>query len=1496
MTLCGEVDLLDALIDAGANPTTPDIHGAYPLHYAAQMCGPNSEMGNDVRVGMMVLRKLLQRGVDVTVTDHDGRQPLLWAASAGSADAILALINAGASVSAYDKDGLTALHCAASRGHLDCLDSLLNFCGAEVDTLDSNGCTPLFYSVTLGHADCTYLLLHHGSDPDKQDRKGRTPAHCGAAKGQIETLKLLHQNEADLWKKNVKGDLPLHEACQSGRRDLVLWLLSMRPETVNAPNLDGRCPLHIAAINSNVEMCKILMDNQAAVNPIMRNSRGQLLTPLDAAVARSNRNCAKYLALHGGITAAKLTDKHALQAAMQKALESGHSSTEMAGDELHSSSASSILKSNISTMTASPINMEAQTDTGDLQGKDGDETVAGEGTESEQDKEKIEQRDAQTGTSEINIRKLVLEEEAEEEAKRREEEKMRRQMEEGRIEEEGEVEEEDNGARSERVGEEEENRERKALSKRGSKTEDGEVEENIEREGEVTVESGREDENIAEEGEGVGEEVGTKEEDEEVGTREEDEEVVEREEEVVEREQEEEAEGMRASVRNEEAQLEGRASEKRRRRRRRRKRGGEEEEEEEEEEREGEGHMEEKEEREGEEGHMEDEDEEEEEYLEEEEEEEADSREVHEGREEEEEDLPNKEIGERRKSSRKSVHVKEGSDQEVFVGDTDMEDRQQQSEEEGQNGGSGGVMRQKRETSKKKNKKKKGKSEDRLSGKDGTSDSRKKGRKSRQGDSRRGDENGEVIISGNERECGRAGSTQEDEFSGEGEEKDQRRGRSRTKHGRSRKYKDKISGKNNYDNDNREVEDDRDDNGNGSDVDMSGEDEDDDDDDGEEVEEDEERVGDVDVERVGQVGETRHRISASRSRPKSAAGRGSNKRASRAGGRRSKVHRTGKGKGRHGRDREEDDNREGVDEQLYEPQHLETNGRDYLSVANVGGSQRLPSPSMTHGRDTGDSGFKVQSPLTHNIPAAGGPGPSWMQFILSHIIQSSIASCPACCVKAEMHVMCLRCLHPIVTESGYSDTLVAGQESDEPTDTERHTDDDEAAATVPRTRRKTKTKGRRTRGREERVETMGENGDDYSDAQDGVHIKGGVRTHRRKGRRSGRKGNDPQNEDGEDDDDEEEMDEEEDEEGDADALRKLGVATHRRPGVRRGQIKSGAMSGGPLKVESMESNLKRRGNRKAASPSTEISITQAMQNTMRKYALERRLFQQLLDLKRQQIRNTRANEHVLIKRMVDAYQKEGVLLGLRGYAGPFSFNSYEKYLYDQLRILQTTQGVKIPSFRPTDDVEKLSKAIRRAELREVPDPFMSTRDAHTCNHTTHRCHHAAHAYTGVPCAAYIGYRRRKQNPNNINNNNSSNNNKQVSLPKIPGAGNNGSILRDSPGHPRRARQNNPIGLRNYDPKNPLTVELQHGKARQQIVLPTDLLDKSKKYHLTFTIKPSSPLKQEPSQEKDTASPERSASAPESLPSDQVPPSDPTLAPEGPHKDIHSAPIEGRIEA
>ncbi|XP_071548370.1 uncharacterized protein [Panulirus ornatus] len=1492
-TVCGEVELLDLLIEAGADPSTPDIHGAYPLHYAAQMCGPNSEMGNDVRVGLMVLRKLLQRGVDVSVTDHDGRQPLLWAASAevrpshvycpsGSADAILALINAGASVSAEDKDGLTALHCAASRGHLDCLDCLVNFCGAEVDTLDSNGCTPLFYAVTLGHADCTQLLLHHGAHPDKQDRKGRTPAHCGAAKGQLETLKLLHRKGADLWKRNVKGDLPLHEACQSGRKDLVLWLLSMRPDTVNAPNLDGRCPLHIAAINNNIEMCKILMDKQAAVNPIMRNSRGQLLTPLDAGVARGNRGCAKYLQLHGGVAASKLTDKHALQKAMQRrrsswlpyslrALETKqHSNTgatpsELTADDLVSSSASSALKSNRSTMTASPVNTEAQTDTVDLKNKENMER-------------KVTQRDAQTGTSEVNIRKLVLEEEAAELA--------RKKAEEQRIAEEKNEEEEEQGKQktTDKETDEEENKRKQSVDKEESQTEgDAEGNKKASADEEEIDESKRDSVKKEESEDGAGasgsEEKGGEDPDasgsvpedasgEPGGKASSREGSIDSDGNVEEEGAKEKTKGSKnegaddgdgedagKNEKTEESEDTNRTSQEalQRKSEEEGEEGGQTQVGEEDKAGEGDGSAEQNV------GDAKDNDNDVDASV-------PENAEAEQGKKDGEEAEDNETDGDKKDSNQETQDSVDGNeDNKNIESDQSVQDSNKENGDE----------------------------EDTKDGKVKTSDRKVSIAKSgSEGSGEGGSLDQDASLSPGEE--GSASSAQNTVISNTSKQQssleEEQEGSSKIK---SKKSMLGEHGKTiEVDEDETEVDGgsateqeesagkQANNEGDDGDKELSGKDVSFDEEEGdEEGYEDQEDDGQETEE--GQNGQRATRAAGVRARPKSAVRPGTLSK--KVGNRKTKGGGAGKrasvlkrrstqddSRGDNGepvhknttrrvsisrdlphlgslRDTQEDDE-EGVErppgtasEERSHEMLLESSGRDFLTVDAA--PPGLSSPSSTHGRDTGDSGFK---------------------------------------------------------ESGYSDTLAVERDSDVdgPTDPERHTEDED---TPQASRKKTKTRRRRNKEREERygAGAVPEDGRAARTGRgDGVGDDDDERGPRKKrDLRARQEGVDATDEAGRGTDDSPPGtfdEDEDDEEADEDALRKLGVTSHRRPGVRRGQVRSGAMSGGPKKVENMESSLRRR-SRKAASPSTEVSITQAMQNTMRKYALERRLFQQLLELKRMQIRNTRANEHVLIKRMVDSFHKEGNLLGIRGYGGPYSFSSYEKYLYDQLRFLQSSQGVKIPAFRPSDDVEKLSRAIRRAEIKELPEPLMTHRDPSVCNHTTHRCHHAAHAYTGVPCAAYIGYHRRRKASNNNNNNN---NNKQVSLPRIAGStaggGTAGGTAGASPAPPQdgaRVAPGEPIGLRNYDPKKPLTVELQHGLARQQIVLPTDILDKNKKYHLTFSIKPSTPVPAVPHSplREEVVPAERSASAPEIIDTD-------TLAPDARQELLHSAPPEGRTEA
>ncbi|KAH9630814.1 hypothetical protein HF086_001042, partial [Spodoptera exigua] len=290
----GNVPLVQTLLAAGADVNARDDEHHTVVHWAT---------------ALEVLRALVKEGgASVDVRDADGRTPLLWAASAGSAAAVLALHQAGAKVDDADRDGLTALHCAAARGHTEALETLVGLCGARVDVADSHGCTPLHYAAALGHADATSALLQHGADSHRQDRRGRSPAHTAAAKGQIETVRILGARGANLWLRNSKGDLPLHEAVASGRRELVKWLLDGRPSQVNATNHEGRTPLHIAAATDNADLCRLLLDRGAEVNLIARSSKNEPLTPLDCATSRGHRSTAKYLQMHGGIPASKLAN------------------------------------------------------------------------------------------------------------------------------------------------------------------------------------------------------------------------------------------------------------------------------------------------------------------------------------------------------------------------------------------------------------------------------------------------------------------------------------------------------------------------------------------------------------------------------------------------------------------------------------------------------------------------------------------------------------------------------------------------------------------------------------------------------------------------------------------------------------------------------------------------------------------------------------------------------------------------------------------------------------------------------------------------------------------------------------------------------------------------------------------------------------------------------------------------------------------------------------
>ncbi|VDD91309.1 unnamed protein product [Enterobius vermicularis] len=280
--VCGEVCVFSMHI----NYTTV---GAQPLHYAT--------VSEDVplETSAAILHVLLKNGANVNAVDFDGRTPLLWAACNGNPEAIIALLQAGASRTVVDRNQLGVLHCAASQGHANALHILIQSSEQSlIDSVDRNGDTPLFYAVSLGHYECAKLLLTSGANPNQQDNRLKTPSHCAAAKGQLRLLKMLKHYGASFEIQNRRGDIPLHEAIQAGCKDIIEWLLSIQPSTLNATNHAGRSGLHLAAATGNMEIVVLLCTKNAEIDPLML-SDGKLYTPLDLAEIKGHEIVADYL-------------------------------------------------------------------------------------------------------------------------------------------------------------------------------------------------------------------------------------------------------------------------------------------------------------------------------------------------------------------------------------------------------------------------------------------------------------------------------------------------------------------------------------------------------------------------------------------------------------------------------------------------------------------------------------------------------------------------------------------------------------------------------------------------------------------------------------------------------------------------------------------------------------------------------------------------------------------------------------------------------------------------------------------------------------------------------------------------------------------------------------------------------------------------------------------------------------------------------------------------
>ncbi|TNN59737.1 Histone-lysine N-methyltransferase EHMT2 [Liparis tanakae] len=152
------IEVAHYLIQSGATVYHVEEDGYTGLHHAAKL-------GN-----LEIVNMLLETGqVDVNAQDNGGWTPIIWSAEHKHVDVIKVLLNRGADVTISDKELNVCLHWAAYAGNVDIAELVLNS-GCSLASVNMHGDTPLHIAAREGFLECVT-----GADIDIVNREGDTP-------------------------------------------------------------------------------------------------------------------------------------------------------------------------------------------------------------------------------------------------------------------------------------------------------------------------------------------------------------------------------------------------------------------------------------------------------------------------------------------------------------------------------------------------------------------------------------------------------------------------------------------------------------------------------------------------------------------------------------------------------------------------------------------------------------------------------------------------------------------------------------------------------------------------------------------------------------------------------------------------------------------------------------------------------------------------------------------------------------------------------------------------------------------------------------------------------------------------------------------------------------------------------------------------------------------------------------------------------------------------
>eukprot|EP01018_Ginkgo_biloba_P015937 Gb_13259 [translate_table: standard] len=233
------------------------------------------------------------RAVNGTVEDEHLKNDVYTAAAYGDLDKLHRLIGQeGCSVSEPDAGGYYALQWAALNNRAAVAQYLIEH-GADVNAVDHTGQTALHWTAVRGAVQVAELLLQDGARVDTADSHGYHATHVAAQYGQTALLyHIVTKWGADVDAPDNDGRSPLHWAAYKGFADSIRLLLFMDAYR-GRQDKEGCTPLHWAAIRGNLEACTVLVQAGTKEDLMVTDNTG--CTPAQLASDKGHRHVALFL-------------------------------------------------------------------------------------------------------------------------------------------------------------------------------------------------------------------------------------------------------------------------------------------------------------------------------------------------------------------------------------------------------------------------------------------------------------------------------------------------------------------------------------------------------------------------------------------------------------------------------------------------------------------------------------------------------------------------------------------------------------------------------------------------------------------------------------------------------------------------------------------------------------------------------------------------------------------------------------------------------------------------------------------------------------------------------------------------------------------------------------------------------------------------------------------------------------------------------------------------